>query len=167
MSNKLENFFKNVVLEVSKCSTCCRVKVGALLVRDGRIVATGWNGVPKGKTHCEDIFKEEYEKYKNCLVTKTDEKCDIYINDFKTKHGEFSKINELHAEQNLISYCARNGIITEGTTLYVTSSPCSDCSKLIIASGIKEVCYLELYDREIYGLKILEENGIVIRKFGE
>ena len=168
MLAKLEKFFKSVVKEVAKCSTCCRVKVGALLVREGRIVATGWNGVPKGKPHCEDLFQDEYEKYVNCIkVTEQDEnfkEYETYVNDFKTKHGEFSKINELHAEQNLIAYCARNGINTDQTTLYVTTSPCSDCSKLIVAAGIKEVCYIEKYDRDINGLTFLENNNVIVRQ---
>lgn len=116
-------------INVSSYSTCTRVKVGAVLALDDRIIATGYNGTAKGLEHCNDIFTG-------------------YEDNFSTIHHDFSTKNEIHAEQNLISFCAKNGIKTNGATIYITHSPCIHCAKLIIASGIKRVVYNELYDRD-------------------
>lgn len=116
-------------INVSNYSTCTRVKVGAVLALDDRIIASGYNGTAKGLEHCNDIFTGN-EK------------------DFSAIHHDFSTKNEIHAEQNLISFCAKNGIKTDGATIYITHSPCIHCAKLIIASGIKRVVYNELYDRD-------------------
>lgn len=116
-------------INISEYSTCTRVKVGAVLSIDDRIIATGYNGVAKGLGHCNDIFTG-------------------YEDDFSNIHHDFSTKNEIHAEQNLISFCAKNGIKTDGATIYITHSPCIHCAKLIIASGIKRVVYNELYDRD-------------------
>ncbi len=116
-------------INVSSYSTCARVKVGAVLALDDRIIASGYNGVAKSLEHCNDIFTG-------------------YEDNFSTIHHDFSTKNEIHAEQNLISFCAKNGIKTDGATIYITHSPCIHCAKLIIASGIKRVVYNELYDRD-------------------
>ena len=133
------NYFKKIVIETSSLSTCVSKQVGAILIRDGRIIAIGYNGTPKNKKHCNEVFDR---------------------NNFdREKHHIWSTMNELHAEQNLISFCAKNGIRTEGTDLFVTVSPCIHCAKLIIASGIKNVYYIEEYDKES-GLKLLLENDV-------
>lgn len=109
-----ETLYMEVAKLMTGRSTCLRKAVGCVLVRDNRIVATSYNGVPSGVEHC-----------KNCLGPG----CDIVI----------------HAEAGLISYCAKHGISTEGTTMYVTLSPCESCANLIINAGIKKVVYLEKY----------------------
>lgn len=130
-----------ILKSLQKLSTCKRLKVAALLVRDGRIVATGWNGVASGQKHCEDIFKDCEEG-----------------EEFYQKHHEFSTRYELHAEQNLISFCAKNGIETNNTTIYLTHSPCIHCAKILLSAGIKEVKFLEMYDRDKSGILLLDEN---------
>ena len=137
--------FKDILAVVEKNSTCARLKVGALLVKDGRIVSTGWNGAVSGSTHCTSIFnKDNFEG-----------------------HHKFSEERELHAEQNAIAYAARNGIATDGAELYVSISPCSNCAKLIIASGIKRVYYKESYDRSSAGLELLFDSNIDTRNIGK
>ncbi len=128
----------------SRQSHCQRIKVAALIVKDGRILSVGYNGTPKGLINCDEVFSEE----------------DIQKEDFKTRHHEWSDIHELHAEQNAISWAAKIGISLEGATIYVRYSPCRHCSKLIIASGIKRVVFLEKYDRDQEGLKLMQSAGI-------
>lgn len=137
--------FMNIAKEVSKRSTCCRKQVGSILISDKKkIISCGWNGVPSGKKHCADFFSLE-EKNKD---------------EFYKIHGEWSKYNELHSELNCIIHCDRDLLKT--ATLYTTLSPCSECAKIIIASEIPNVIYLELYDRDQTGIEILKKNGVEI-----
>ncbi len=110
-------------------SYCQRRKVGALLVKDNMIISDGYNGTPAG---FENICEDEDG------VTKP------YV---------------LHAEANAISKVARSNNSSEGSTLYVTASPCMECSKLIIQAGIKRVVFHELY-RITTGLDLLDRAGI-------
>jgi dCMP deaminase len=139
-----DEMFMNVAKEISKRSTCCRKQVGSILVSDkNKIISCGWNGVPAGKDHCHDIFEKEIDQ-----------------SDFYQKHGEWSKIYELHSELNCIIHCDRDKLKT--STLYTTLSPCSECAKIIIASEIKHVVYSELYDRDQKGLDLLISNDVQI-----
>lgn len=116
-----------------------RLKVGAVLSKDDRILAVGYNGTPSGYSNeCEEI--------------------DIITGELKTKDIV------VHAEQNLICFCAKNGIKTNGCTLYITHSPCITCAKLIASAGIKGVIYEKDY-RNDSGIKLLLELGIKVRKF--
>ena len=138
----MEEYFHDVCLRTARLSTCASRKVGAVLVRDNRILAIGFNGSPSGRPHCENKF--------GIVDNKS----------IRMKHHEWSKKNEIHAEANLIAFCAKNGIRTEGTELYISLSPCIDCAKLIVASGIKKVSYIEKYDLDTTGLLFLAENDI-------
>lgn len=114
-------------------SYCTRLKVGSVLARDGRILATSYNGTISGLPNtceCEDGTTSDFT---------------------------------LHAEQNLITFCAKHGIPTNGTTIYITHSPCKQCSKLIAQSGIKEVVYAQPY-KDPDGIAFLEACGITVRK---
>jgi|TARA_R100000093_G_scaffold69234_1_gene41329 dCMP deaminase len=117
----------------SELSRCVKKKVGCLLVKDNMIISDGFNGMPSGMNNCC-----EYE------------------------HNE-TRWEVLHAEANAILKCAKNGISAKGATLYITLSPCPDCAKLILQSGIKKVIYLEEYYRT-EGLDLLKENNINIKK---
>lgn len=110
-------------------SYCHRRQVGALIVRDGMIISDGFNGTPAG---FENICEDENG------ITKP------YV---------------LHAEANAITKVARSNNSSEGSTLYVTASPCMECSKLIIQSGIKRVVYNQLY-RLCEGLELLNRAGV-------
>ncbi len=116
--------FINIAKEISKASKCVSKRVGAVIVKDGRILSTGYNGTPAGYQNCSD--------YWNCEYTK--------------EHHEWSKKYEIHAEMNAIIWAARKGISIEGATIYVTLEPCSECSKNIIASGIKKIVYETPYE---------------------
>jgi len=154
--------FTDMAVLVAAQSTCCRLQVGAVMVKDGRVISIGFNGVPSGQRHCDEHFKEIYQKeftgkhksFEDFIKTK----------DFFEIHGAFSNDNELHAEQNAILFAAKNGIATEGSHLYITLSPCINCAKIIIVSGIKKVFFKELYDRSQEGINFLNKNGVECRQ---
>ena len=139
-------------------STCCRLNVGAVLVKDNRVISIGFNGVPSGQKHCEEHFDEV------CKKAGTSKEEYFKTKEFMDIHGKFSNENELHAEQNAILFAAKNGIATAGATLYVTLSPCINCAKVIVAAGIKTVYYKDLYDRSQDGIVFLAKNGIDCRQ---
>jgi len=139
-------------------STCCRLNVGAVLVKDSRVISIGFNGVPSGREHCEDHFFKIYkEKFSDQYPTFADY---TKSKDFFDIHGQWSNDNELHAEQNAILFAAKNGIATSGAELYVTQSPCIHCAKIITTAGIKKVYFKELYDRSTQGVEFLKQNNI-------
>ena len=143
-----DDLFIKTAIEISKRSTCLRMKVGAILVKDTRIISMGYNGVTPGRKHCEDYFHERYQ------IEYFD------TPEFLEEHGKFSIRNEVHAEMNLLAFAAKIGIKVDGATLYVTNSPCINCSKVLCVSGIVKVFYHNKYDRGIEGVEFLEENGI-------
>jgi len=158
--------FIDITKIIAENSTCQRIKVGAVLVKDKRIISMGYNGVPAGQKHCKDYFAEyfykmrcQYDELEYLKWTETEE--------FRDLHRVYSEQNELHAEQNAILYAAKNGICTNDTTIYCTLSPCIMCSKIILTAGIKRVVYLKEYDRDTSGLILLENNKIKTEKFNE
>ncbi|MGI5846063.1 MAG: deoxycytidylate deaminase [Alphaproteobacteria bacterium] len=109
-------------------SHCVSRKVAAIIVKNGREIATGINGTPENCTNCDEIFPP-----KNSCDYNRDE------------HHQFQLMHEIHAEMNAIAFAAKNGISTNKATLYCTTEPCNDCLKAIIAAGIKRVVYSEKY----------------------
>lgn len=111
---------------VARRSTCRRRRVGAIVVRNKRILATGYNGAPTGLPHCLDI---------GCLREQ-----------LGVPSGERHELcRGLHAEQNVIIQAAYHGVSIKGATLYCTNLPCSICSKMLINAGISEIIYQEGY----------------------
>lgn len=123
-------------------STCARGQVGAVLVKDGRIVATGYNGSPSGVTHCIDR--------KDGCVIGPGGGCHLSV----------------HAEANCIAFAAKHGISTRGTLLVCTHLPCFECAKLIVNSGIIRVVYFQDY-RIKDGKNLLIECEISIQNLQE
>jgi len=138
-----ENFI-NIAFELARASKCVSKQVGAVIVKDGRILSTGYNGTPAGYVNCRDYWDGKYTK----------------------EHHEWSKTYEIHAEMNAIIWAARKGISIEGATIYVTLEPCSECSKNLIASGIKRIVYAKEYEHTHSKVisKFIEDNGVVIQK---
>lgn len=132
-----DEYFMEIANIASKRATCPRKSVGAVLVKDKRIIATGYNGSAPGHEHCIDI---------GCLMV--DGHC----------------IRTIHAEENAIVFCARAGIPTDNSILYITSSPCAHCAKVIIAAGIKEVVYGEEYWASEHAKEFLKMSKIILRK---
>ncbi|BBE31971.1 dCMP deaminase [Tepiditoga spiralis] len=149
--NKWDTIYMNMTRELAKGSHCTRVKVGAMIVKDGRIISTGINGTPKGYKNCDDVFNS----------VKIKELGDKYYE----KHHDFSEKYEIHAEQNALLFLARNGGAgIEGSTIYVTHSPCIHCAKMIANSGIKRVIFYNLYDRNQDGIEFLKELGLEVKQ---
>lgn len=117
--------------EWSKLSHCSRKKVGALIVRDGMIISDGYNGTPSG--------------FDNCC---------------ENEHGE-TNWYVLHAEANAILKIARSNNSANGATLYITLSPCKECSKLVLQAGIKRVVYINHY-KDDAGLTFLSQAGVEV-----
>lgn len=129
-------YFIEIALTTSSRSTCQKYQVGCVIVKSNRIVSTGYNGVVSGQKHC------------------------IHHTFENNSHSEWSKKNEIHAEINAILFAARHGNCPlEGTILYTTHSPCSECAKSISTVGIKEVYYLNEY-KDKDGINFLEKLGI-------
>lgn len=121
-----DEYFMDIACLVSRRSTCCRRQVGAVLVRDKRVLATGYNGAPTGLPHCLDI---------GCLREE-----------LGVPSGERHELcRGLHAEQNVIIQAAYHGVSIKGATLYCTNLPCSICCKMLINAGIREIKYQDGY----------------------
>lgn len=133
---KYDRAYLKMALEWAKLSYCNRKKVGALLVKDRKIISDGYNGTPSGfENTCED--EEGFTKW--------------YV---------------LHAEANAILKVATSTQSAEGATLYITLSPCKECSKLIHQSGIKRVVYINEY-RDTTGVELLRKAGVIVEHFSE
>ena len=113
-----DEYFLNIAVEVAKRSTCDRAHVGAVLVRDKRILTTGFNGSPSGLAHCDNEGHLLVEGH--CVRT-------------------------IHAETNAIIQAALHGVSTKGATCYVTHFPCINCTKTLINAGIVRVVYIDAY----------------------
>lgn len=151
---------------IGSASYAKRKKVGAILVKDKNIIAMGYNGTPAGFDN-----KCEIENYDRSLVyPDADEMLDEMTEEERKKAFEpvslTTKREVLHAESNAIAKCARGDIGSEGATLYVTMSPCFECSKMIIQAGIKKVVFKELYRRGD-GLDLLKKAGIETIHYGK
>jgi len=142
--------FMEIAKIIAKESYCKRSKVGAVLVKNNRIISVGYNGTPIGKTKWVEDETIPFEGYS------------IPDNTCEDKNGNTRK-DVIHAEMNAILFAAKNGIPTNGCGLYVTMSPCSECAKAIIQSGIKEVIYDKEY-RLTEGIDILKASKIEVRR---
>lgn len=138
-----DEYFMRLAHVIASRSTCLRRRVGALLVKDKRILATGYNGAPKGLPHCESCLREE-------LGVPSGQRHEL--------------CRGVHAEQNAIIQAAVFGVSTKGATLYSTTFPCIICAKMLINAEIGEVIYDSDYE-DPESAKILLEAGIKIRRF--
>jgi dCMP deaminase len=145
--NKYYDYYRKVLLATTELSTCTRVQVGAIIVRDGRLLSSGYNGSMPGQSHCSDVFPPER------IESMTPE-------EYSAAHRIYSLHNEGHAELSAISTAAKYGIAVGGCDIAVTHTPCPMCAKSIIIAGIQKVLYLEVYDREPEGLVLLQKCGI-------
>lgn len=140
-----DEYFMDITRRVATRSTCLRRAVGAILVHDKRIIASGYNGGPSGLAHCLDI---------GCLREK-----------LGIPSGQQHELcRGIHAEQNAIIQAARYGMSIEGSVLYCTTQPCTQCTKMLINAGITEIVYAEGYPDDL-ARELLEESGIIVRRF--
>lgn len=134
-----DEYFMRIAVEVSSRATCDRKHVGAVIVRDKSILATGYNGSIRGLSHCDEDGHMMEDGH--CVRT-------------------------IHAECNAIIQAARNGVRIDGATIYVTASPCWGCFKMIANAGINRIVFGELYrDTRIFGFS--EKLGIALVNLGE
>ncbi|MDA0837278.1 MAG: dCMP deaminase family protein [Planctomycetota bacterium] len=143
-----DEYFMRIAEVVSLRSNCIKRKIAAIVVKDRRIISTGYNGTPRG--------------VKNCFEGGCP-RC----NDASIPSG--TRLDEClcsHAEENSITQAAYHGTTLKEATLYSTMSPCLLCAKLIINSGIIEVIYNQRYPMSNVALALMEEAGVKVRQFG-
>jgi len=139
-----DEYFMRFAMLARARSTCLRRKVGAVLVKERNILATGYNGAPRGIAHCEDV---------GCLRER-----------LGVPSGEKHELcRGLHAEQNAIIQAAYHGVSIKGATLYSTTFPCIICTKMLINAGVRRIFYLEGYPDEL-SAKMLREAEIELVK---
>jgi dCMP deaminase len=134
-----DDYFMGITGQVAKRSTCDRARVGALIVKDRRILTTGYNGAPAGLPHCDDVGHLMVGGH--CVRT-------------------------LHAEQNAIIQAALHGVSVSGGTMYITHQPCLTCAKMIINAGIERVVYAGAYADE-NAVAFLRQAGVKLDAAGE
>lgn len=127
-------YFLDIAKTVSTRATCDRLKVGSVIVKDNKIISTGYNGSPNGSEHCND---------RGCLM----------------ENG--SCVRTIHAEINAIM---NSPISVDGATIYVTHFPCFNCSKHIVQAGIKEIYYKDDYRNSVKAINLLEQSGVKVQK---
>ena len=142
MKEKFINAYMEVAKTFANLSSAQRLKVGAIVVKDDRIISIGYNGMPSGWDNCcEDVVRQDEVGH---TVLK-------------------SKPEVLHAESNAIAKLAKSPESGDGASIFITHSPCIDCAKLIYQSGITTVYYEESY-RSTQGINFLEKSGIKVVK---
>lgn len=138
-----DGYFIKILNEVSSRSTCLKKSVGALVVKDNRILTTGYNGAPSGLVHCvhTGCLRADIESGKNHEICRG-----------------------VHAEQNAIIQAAKHGISLDGSTLYITMFPCTICAKMIINTGIKKIVYKDEYCDPL-AVRLLQEAFIELVRY--
>ena len=140
-----DEYFMKAAFLICQRSTCLRRRVGAVLIKEKQILATGYNGAPRGVAHCDET---------GCLRQK-----------LNIPSGQRHEIcRGLHAEQNVILQAAAHGVSTKGSILFITNTPCSICAKMIINAGIIEVVVHDQYP-DAMAQEFLKEAKIVLRIF--
>ena len=142
-----DEYFMRIAVDVSSRSTCDRKHVGALIVRDRNILSTGYNGSVSGLPHCDDVG--HIMENGHCIAT-------------------------IHAESNSIIQAAKHGVSIDGASIYTTASPCWNCFKLIVNSGMRRILFGEFYrDERIFevarqlGIELVDLTGVLKTVRGE
>ncbi|HFD04792.1 MAG TPA: cytidine deaminase [Firmicutes bacterium] len=143
-----DEYFMQITELVKERSTCLRRKVGAVIVKNKRILTTGYNGPPEGFKHCDELG--------GCIRDR------LHI-----PSGQRQELSRaVHAEQNAIVQAAKMGISIDGGTIYVTNHPCVICTKMLINAGIKRIIYKEGYPDEL-SKEMLKEGNIEVIQFSD
>ena len=140
-----DDYFMEMAELAAKRASCLRRKVGAVLVKNKKVLATGYNGAPKDITHCEVT---------GCLREK-----------LEVPSGQRHEIcRGVHAEQNLVAQAAFHGVKTEGSTVYCTHQPCIICTKILINAGVEKIYFKNPYS-DPFAEKLLEESKVKFLKY--
>jgi dCMP deaminase len=136
-----DEYFMRIAVDVASRSTCDRKHVGAVIVRDRNILSTGYNGSISGMPHCDEVG--HMMENNHCIGT-------------------------IHAEANAIIQAAKNGVMISGASIYTTASPCWNCFKIIVNSGMRRICFGEFYrDERIFsvaaqiGVELIDLSGVL------
>ena len=157
MKPKLLDAYMKTAETFAECSTAIRLHVGAIVVKDDRIISIGYNGMPSGWTNeCEDKIYCDDGDCSEQQLPKTE---NLPWLRYKLK----TKPEVLHAEQNAIAKLAKSNESGLGATMFITHAPCLDCAKLVYQSGINTVYYRNSY-RDENGIQFLEKAGVKIEK---
>ena len=146
MKDKFKQVYIKVAKDFADLSHARKLKVGAIIVKDNRIISFGYNGMPTGwDNECEEIRTEEGEY-------------DVHVW-YKTRP------EVIHAEQNAIAKVAASTESSEGASMFCTHTPCTECAKMIVQAGIKEVFISEHYESDNYksGEEVLTESGVEVQ----
>ena len=153
-----DSYFMEIAEVVAKRSTCLRRQVGAVLVKDRQILATGYNGTPKGIAHCEEVgcLREQLhvpsgQNHELCRGIPSG-----------TRHEVCYAV---HAEQNAIVQAAKLGVCLEGATLYCTHQPCVVCSKILINAGIERIVYAHPYPDRLAQEMLASDKQLTLEEF--
>lgn len=134
-----DDYFMMIADAVSCRSTCLRMQYGAVIVKHGQVISTGYNGAPSGIPHCETCYLEEHH----------------------IKPGtQYELCQSVHAEANAIIQAAKHGICVDGGTIYVTGTPCMLCARLILNSGLVQVVYRDSGRYDDASQKLMERAGL-------
>ena len=142
-----DDYFMEICAVVAQRSTCTRAAVGAVIVRDRNILATGYNGSPAGMPHCTEA---------GCLV---------YTSTHPSGAVEENCLRTIHAEINAIAQAAKSGVSIRGSDIYITHSPCIHCLKVLINTGIGRVCYGRPYKLDDVS-DLVTRSGIRLEQVG-
>jgi dCMP deaminase len=139
-----DNYFMQIAEVAAKRSNCCRRQVAAVIVRDHRIISTGYNGTPRGLANCHEG---------GCPRCNSDAPSGEKLDECYCSHGE----------ENAIVQAAYHGIAVKDSTMYTTFSPCLMCAKMIINAGIHEVVYRDRYTIDDTSRRLLKEAAVILR----
>jgi len=159
MKQKWIDAYMDTAERFAQLSSAKRLKVGAIVVKDDRIISIGYNGMPSGWTNeCENKIFVDPSLEESMLYQS---KVNVYLDENKKIYELKSKPEVLHAETNAIAKLAKSNESGLGATMFVTHAPCLDCAKLIYQSGISSVLYRNSY-RDASGVTFLEKSGVEI-----
>jgi dCMP deaminase len=177
MKPKFQKLYNNIAHEVAKMSHARRLQVGAVIVKDDRVISMGYNGMPAGwENNCEDkeymsgdaggwLSPDEiYEQwpFEETVVVANDNESFETTMRYRLK----TRPEVLHAESNAVSKLAKSNDSGDGADIFVTHAPCMECAKLIFQSGISRVYYSSDY-RDESGIKFLRQSGVEVIKHDE
>lgn len=171
----IDKLYLSITRELANMSTCCKKKTGALIVKNERIISSGYNGVPSKIEHCCDFWHKTWKNHINNVSNVTSREVNnitnhadnitettlSFENFMKTQdHHSWSLKNEVHAEHNCILWAAKEGISIDQSCMYSLYSPCIYCAKAIASAGIERVVYERVFERDPMGIQFLNQYGI-------
>ncbi len=151
--------YMQMAYQIAKLSYAERRKVGCIIVKDEQIISFGYNGTPHGfDNECEETLTRYYDHPAGAEILE-DQGWTLSKDGSCSCHKRVTKKEVLHAESNALMKLAKSTMSSKDAILYTTTSPCFDCAKLIVQSGVKEVFYCEEYI-DVSGINLLEKAGI-------